>query len=66
MHLNFVSVSVYSQDNLRFHRVKTADWPHLQNFSEALDLVVVHLIFVCYVIQNILPNALPNLCIASL
>ena len=62
-HPNFFSVSVYSQEFLRFRRVKTVDWPPLQDLSEVLDLVVAHHVFVfeCYVIQNILPNSLPNL-----
>ena len=46
MHPNFISVSVYSQKNLIFRRVKTADWPPLQDFSGALHLVVTHLVFV--------------------
>ena len=46
MHPNFVSVSVYSQEILRFRCVKTADWPPLQVFLGALDLVIAHLIFV--------------------
>ena len=43
----------------KFRCVKTADWPPLQVFSGPLDHVVAHLVFVfvCYVIQNILPNA---------
>ena len=45
-HPNFVPVSVYSQEISRFRRMKTADWPPLQVFSGALDLVVVHLVFV--------------------
>ena len=42
----FVPVFVYSQENLRFRRVKTADWSPLQVFTGALDLVVAHLVFV--------------------
>ena len=45
MHPNFVPVSVYSQENLRFCRVKTAEWPPLHVFSGALDLVAAHLVF---------------------
>ena len=45
-HPNFVSVSVYRQEILRFRRVKTVDWPPLQVFPGALDLVVAQLVFV--------------------
>ena len=46
MHPNFVLVSVYSQEILRFRPVKTADWPPLQVLSAEFDLVVAHLVFV--------------------